>query len=124
MKRLVQGVLLLTLGWVAPGDTSAFAAAPPKTARPRKVVTLAGPLDKGHPRGCKRAAGGRRGTLAPRSCSVRPGRQSFLGSLRCGYTNAARTGAGIGTYGPFTECQMMRLNTRSSAASSLDRSSP
>lgn len=46
-----------------------------------------------------------------------PRRQSSssLSPFRCGNTNAARTGAGIGESAPFTERQITSLNKRSSA---------
>jgi hypothetical protein len=42
--------------------------------------------------------------------------------LPCGIKNAARTGAGMGTFGPRTECQITSLRSKSSTASAFVRS--
>src|SRR5262249_43029831 len=47
---------------------------------------------------------------------------SFFSPLRCGKTKAARTGGGIGEFGPRTDRQITSLKSRSSARSSLLRS--
>src|SRR5262249_37044468 len=46
----------------------------------------------------------------------------FSSTFKCGNTNAARTGGGIGDFGPFTDRQMTSLKRRSSARSSCVRS--
>src|SRR5262249_42690933 len=59
----------------------------------------------------------RNGPSAPGQSSL-----SFFSSLRCGKTKAARTGGGIGEFGPRTDRQITSLKSRSSAWSSLLRS--